>query len=44
MPRLPGLLLALLPLTALAGGTLYKWVDQSGKVHYSDAPPLQTPS
>jgi hypothetical protein len=43
MPRLAGLLLALLPLTALAGGTLYKWVDESGKVQYSDAPPLQTP-
>lgn len=43
MPRLAGLLLALLPLTALAGGALYKWVDESGKVHYSDAPPLQTP-
>lgn len=43
MPRLAGLLLALLPLTTLAG-TLYKWVDESGKVHYSDAPPLQTPN
>ncbi|HJV03412.1 MAG TPA: DUF4124 domain-containing protein [Burkholderiaceae bacterium] len=43
MPRLAGLLLALLPLTTLAGGTLYKWVDESGKVQYSDAPPLQTP-
>ncbi|WP_024301174.1 DUF4124 domain-containing protein [Pseudogulbenkiania sp. MAI-1] len=44
MPRLAGLLLALLPLTVLAGGTLYKWVDESGKVHYSDAPPLQAPN
>ena len=43
MPRLAGLLLSLLPLATLAGGTLYKWVDESGKVHYSDAPPLQTP-
>ena len=39
MKTLAGLLL-LLGIAVNAGG-LYKWVDESGKVHYSDAPPLQ---
>ncbi len=34
------LLLFLLPGTALAG-TLYKWVDEKGEVHYSDTPPTK---
>jgi hypothetical protein len=29
----------LLALNALAQGGLYKWVDEKGVVHYSDAPP-----
>jgi hypothetical protein len=29
----------LLTLNALAQGGLYKWVDEKGVVHYSDAPP-----
>lgn len=40
MKTLAGLLL-LLGTAANAGG-LYKWVDESGKVHYSDSPPLQS--
>ncbi|MBL8507398.1 MAG: DUF4124 domain-containing protein [Chitinimonas sp.] len=28
-------------LTAHAGETLYKWVDENGKVQYSDKPPMQ---
>ena len=37
MTRLAALLLLLaLPVQA---GELYRWVDRSGKVHYSDAPP-----
>lgn len=31
------LLVSILP--ALAGGATYKWVDEHGKVHYSDQPP-----
>lgn len=31
------LLVALLP--ALAGGEVYKWVDEKGRVHYGDRPP-----
>jgi Domain of unknown function (DUF4124) len=39
MPRkLPMLLLAGLALAALASG-IYKWVDEKGVTHYSDAPP-----
>ncbi|RXZ44563.1 DUF4124 domain-containing protein [Crenobacter cavernae] len=33
--------LALAPIIAEAG--LYKWVDENGKVQYSDKPPLQLP-
>ncbi|NWK77448.1 DUF4124 domain-containing protein [Aquitalea sp. LB_tupeE] len=38
--HLPALLILLSCGAAMAGG-LYKWVDDAGKVHYSDAPPLQ---
>jgi len=41
-PHLPGLFLLLCSAMAMADGTLYKWVDESGKVHYSDAAPLQS--
>ncbi len=39
--RLPALAAALLlvPAVAAAQATVYKWVDQNGKVHYSDTPP-----
>jgi len=40
--QLAGLLIVLGSASALADGALYKWVDDSGKVHYSDAPPLQS--
>lgn len=33
------LLLALLLATASASAQMYRWVDQSGKVHYTDTPP-----
>ena len=39
--HLPALLILLSCGAALADGGLYKWVDDAGKVHYSDAPPLQ---
>lgn len=39
--HLPALLLLLGCGTAMADGALYKWVDDAGKVHYSDAAPLQ---
>ncbi|POA99984.1 DUF4124 domain-containing protein [Chromobacterium sinusclupearum] len=38
MKALAGLLLLL---CSLAHADVYKWVDESGKTHYSDAPPLQ---
>lgn len=45
-PRLPRLApwaavlaLALLPLAALAGGPVYKWVDDTGHAQYGDRPP-----
>lgn len=41
MKPLAGLALLILGTAAYAGG-LYKWVDESGKVHYSDSPPLQS--
>ena len=31
--------LALITLSASAFGKIYKWVDENGKVHYSDSPP-----
>lgn len=43
MKRLIALSLALLAATALAQGA-YRWVDKSGKVHYSDEPPPPTES
>lgn len=39
--HLPVLLTLLSCSAAMADGTLYKWVDDTGKVHYSDAAPLQ---
>ena len=39
--HLPALTLLLACNTAMADGALYKWVDDAGKVHYSDAAPLQ---
>lgn len=39
--HLPALLLSLTCSSAMADGALYKWVDDAGKVHYSDAAPLQ---
>ncbi|RMC98647.1 DUF4124 domain-containing protein [Aquitalea palustris] len=39
--HLPALLILLSCSVAMADGTLYKWVDEAGKVHYSDAAPLQ---
>lgn len=39
-PLLITLLLAM-PLLGQAGERLYKWVDENGKVQYSDKPPLQ---
>ena len=39
--HLPALLILLSCGAALADGGLYKWVDDAGKVHYSDSPPLQ---
>ncbi|TCP15240.1 uncharacterized protein DUF4124 [Crenobacter luteus] len=40
-PSLLAVLLACAP--ALASATLFKWVDEQGRVHYSDRPPLQAP-
>jgi hypothetical protein len=37
----PLLTLALLAAAFPAWGAVYKWVDESGKVHYSDQPPPQ---
>ena len=34
-----GQIIAALVLLALATGTVYKWVDEQGRVHYSDTPP-----
>ncbi|HEY9101677.1 DUF4124 domain-containing protein [Chitinimonas sp.] len=34
-------LLLTMPLLGQAGERLYKWVDENGKVQYSDKPPLQ---
>jgi len=31
--------LALLPIASLSNAAIYKWVDDSGKVHFSDTPP-----
>ena len=39
--HLPALLILLCCGATMADGGLYKWVDDAGKVHYSDAPPLQ---
>jgi len=39
--RLLILPLIAMALTAHAGETLYKWVDENGKVQYSDKPPMQ---
>jgi hypothetical protein len=39
--HLPALLILLSCGAAMADGALYKWVDDAGKVHYSDAAPLQ---
>ncbi|OWY40809.1 DUF4124 domain-containing protein [Xenophilus sp. AP218F] len=44
MKPLAGGILLLLAASALADGPLYKWVDDAGKTHYSDAPPLQSQS
>jgi hypothetical protein len=27
-----------------AAGSLYRWVDKEGKVHYSESPPVETPT
>lgn len=40
MPRL--LLIVLLLPAFVADGAIYKWVDQSGKVHFTDNPPDDT--
>jgi hypothetical protein len=32
---------AWLSLSSLAGGEVYKWVDEHGKKHYGDRPPAQ---
>ncbi len=32
-------MLGLVATAALADGTVYKWVDEQGRVHYSDRPP-----
>ncbi|WP_293766041.1 DUF4124 domain-containing protein [uncultured Aquitalea sp.] len=42
MKILTGLVCLSLACLAQADGTLYKWVDDAGKVHYSDAPPMQS--
>ncbi|KUM05287.1 DUF4124 domain-containing protein [Chromobacterium subtsugae] len=44
MTRLAGLFTLLSCAAAFAGGALYKWVDDAGRVHYSDSPPLQSQS
>ncbi|POZ63265.1 DUF4124 domain-containing protein [Chromobacterium alticapitis] len=41
MKRLAG---PLLLLCSLAHADVYKWLDETGKTHYSDAPPLQNQS
>lgn len=38
-----GLLLLALAVTAQAQPGLYKWMDESGRVQYSDHPPIQPP-
>mgnify|MGYP001827594671 CR=1 FL=1 len=40
MPRL--LFIALLLLTFVSNGAIYKWVDENGKVHFTDNPPDDT--
>ena len=30
--------------TSLNAGTIHKWVDENGNVHYGDAPPVKTKS
>ena len=32
--------LILMVSTSLSAGTIHKWVDENGNVHYSDAPPV----
>lgn len=39
MRKFPLLLLILLIAAAAVGGAMYKWVDEKGVTHYSDAPP-----
>jgi len=34
--------LTLLVSTSLYAGTIHKWVDENGNVHYGDAPPVST--
>ena len=34
------LFLILMVSTSLTAGTIHKWVDENGNVHYSDAPPV----
>ena len=34
--------LVLVVSTSLNAGTIHKWVDENGNVHYGDAPPVKT--
>ena len=36
--------LVLVVATSLNAGTIHKWVDENGTVHYGDSPPAQTKS
>ena len=36
--------LVLILSTSLSAGTIHKWVDDEGNVHYGDAPPVSTTS
>ncbi|MCG6891122.1 MAG: DUF4124 domain-containing protein [Gammaproteobacteria bacterium] len=40
----PILGLILVVSSSLSAGTIHKWVDENGSVHYSDAPPAKTKS
>jgi hypothetical protein len=42
--KYPILGLILLVSSSLYAGTIHKWVDENGSVHYSDSPPAKTKS